>query len=80
MLELHLVVPGDGAVETTLPVYLKNLARILVGGAGRVVSSFVSNEFCLHCVENGCQLRVEWRLGGMGAKWVEGGRKIEIIM
>ena len=43
------MVPGDGAVETTLPVYQKNLARMLVGGAGGVVSSFVSNEFCLHC-------------------------------
>lgn len=34
VLESHLVVPGGGAVETALSVYLENFARTLVGGAG----------------------------------------------
>ncbi len=35
VLESHLVVPGGGAVETTLSVYLENFARTLVGGGRR---------------------------------------------
>ena len=31
VLESHLVVPGGGAVETALSVYLENFARTLVG-------------------------------------------------
>ena len=34
VLESHLVVPGGGAVETALSVYLENFARTLVGEAG----------------------------------------------
>ena len=34
VLESHLVVPGGGAVETALSVYLENFARTLVGVAG----------------------------------------------
>ena len=35
VLESHLVVPGGGAVETALSVYLENFARTLVGGGRR---------------------------------------------
>ena len=37
VLESHLVVPGGGAVETALSVYLENFARTLVGGVGGTV-------------------------------------------
>ena len=37
VLESHLVVPGGGAVETALSVYLDNFARTLVGGVGGLV-------------------------------------------
>ena len=53
VLESHLVVPGGGAVETALSVYLENFARTLVsvvgwaGGWGRrdwwVVDSLVKS-------------------------------------
>ena len=37
VLESHLVLPGGGAVETALSVYLDNFARTLVGGVGGLV-------------------------------------------
>ena len=46
VLESHLVVPGGGAVETALSVYLENFARTLVGGAGGWVEG--GWEVCVH--------------------------------
>ena len=57
VLESHLVVPGGGAVETALSVYLENFARTLVGGAGGEGwwvgqgAGFHFHSNLLHCVE-----------------------------
>ena len=53
VLESHLVVPGGGAVETALSVYLENFARTLVGGGrraggwGREAGFHFCSNFCL---------------------------------
>ena len=64
VLESHLVVPGGGAVETALSVYLENFARTLVGGAGGLVSIFIPT-YCI--VLKLSKLGMNWGLGLIGA-------------